>query len=319
MGKDLEDLFVSSFRTRVPAALKKLLETQHLYQSVRIDISDLQKLTTNIHKSDFAKQLKNPAPLSCGGSIRIPANHVIAAKKTELETLLYRFEMTSWKFLNPGPVKRVAIVDPEHTDACCIEPPTILVNCELCDNRDYPHNPVSLENNFDPYQAHPVQQNKAIQIFAIPYQCQNCHKEPLIFMVRRDGLKLTIVGRSRFEKPQILSYIPKQEIDFFRDSIISFQTGRTLAAVFYLRIFLEQYLRRTTQAEGKTRGEDLADKYLKTLPEDFPSRFKNIREIYAQLSDCIHSASNDDKVYEQSKSAIEQHFRALQLLQDPLS
>jgi hypothetical protein len=180
------------------------------------------------------------------------------------------------------------------------------------------HNPVFLENNYDPYQIHPAQQNKAIQIFAFPYQCQNCKKEPLVFMVRREGLKLIIVGRSRFEKPQIPTYIPKQEIAFFRDSIISFQTGRTLAAIFYLRTFLEQYLRRATKADGKTSGEKLADKYLKTLPEDFPSRFKNIREIYEKLSDCIHSAANDDKAYEQSKSAVEQHFRVLQLLQDPL-
>ena len=305
------DEITSLCEQKVHQSIKRLLERKHLYQPERIDVSDLHKKIVQIKN----RTLPNiPVP----GRGQFPQGIIIDAKKEQLRSALQKFQATKWNIVTPGQFSQIPISTRIKDYTLYFERPTILTNCELCDDRDYPHNPIAGTGGI-PHQILISSENDETQVFSFVYQCQNCKKEPLIFMVRRDELKLTITGRSRFERPQVPPYIPKQEIDFFRDSIISFQTGRTLAAIFYLRTFLEQYLRRTTETKGKTRGENLANTYLKTLPEDFPSRFKNIREIYAQLSDCIHSVSSDDEAYEQSKSAVEQHFRALQLFQNPMS
>ena len=46
------------------------------------------------------------------------------------------------------------------------------------------------------------------------------------------------------------SFIPKHEKHLFRDAVIAYQAGKFLAAVFYLRTFIEQFARRVAGIQG---------------------------------------------------------------------
>ena len=145
---------------------------------------------------------------------------------------------------------------------------------------------------------------------AFPFQCQNCTGEPLFFMVRRDGLKLTMVGRSQFEDVQVPKYVPKPVAKHYEGAIVSFQTGRSLAGIFYLRTMIEQYMRGIVKPAARLTGDQLADEYGKTLPTAFSERYPSFRKIYEDLSGAIHEAREDDVLFQKAVGEIESHLEA---------
>src|SRR5208283_722192 len=89
------------------------------------------------------------------------------------------------------------------------------------------------------------------QLFFLVYQCQSCQGLPEALLVRRQGWQLSLHGRSPIEHIEVPAYIPKPEGHWFRDAMIALHGGKTLAALFYLRTFLEQFARRQTQLSGR--------------------------------------------------------------------
>ena len=195
-----------------------------------------------------------------------------------------------------------------------IQLPDIKVACDLCDDTVQPHNPVRVNGLKDGVAAELGSQK---QIFFFSYLCQSCKRESVIYIVRREKKRLTIVGRSRFESvaiPKAMEKLP--EARFYRDAVIAFNTGRTLASLFYLRTMIEQYFRRVlaVDKDRKVRGEDLAKDYRKLLDEDFPKKFDTLGNTYESLSDALHAACDDEELYTSARTDIEKHFEALALL-----
>ena len=157
-------------------------------------------------------------------------------------------------------------------------------------------------------------ENDIVQLFFFPYQCQSCRGEPLILVVRREGIKLQLVGRSQFEKIKVPRHIPKEENKYYSDAKIAYNTGRILAGLFYLRTMIEQYMRRVLDNYTRVTGEELAEQYAKLLDEEFPKRFKTLRKIYEELSAKIHDAQNDEGQFLQSLFDINTHFEQLKLI-----
>src|SRR5260221_14079702 len=54
--------------------------------------------------------------------------------------------------------------------------------------------------------------------------------KPLCFLVRREGLKLTLVGRSQLPEIATPVFIPENLRKYYRNAIIADQTNFTLAA-----------------------------------------------------------------------------------------
>jgi len=155
------------------------------------------------------------------------------------------------------------------------------------------------------------------QVFTFPFQCQNCPKgqgEPIFYLVRREGLKFTITGRSHFPEVAIPKSLPKEESNYFRGAVIGHTASQTLAALFLLRVFVEQYMRRVTKITDRIRGEDLADKYASLLPSGFPQQFNSLKRVYEELSERLHSADASAEQFETSRKDIEKHFQQLELL-----
>ncbi len=94
---------------------------------------------------------------------------------------------------------------------------------------------------------------------------------------------------------------------------IAFNSGKTLASLFYLRTLIEQYFRRVlaVDKDKKVRGEDLARDYRKLLDEDFPMKFDTLGNIYDSLSDALHAACDDEELYTSARADIEKHFELL--------
>jgi hypothetical protein len=121
------------------------------------------------------------------------------------------------------------------------------------------------------------------------------------------------------ERVEVPSYIPRIESKFYRDAVIAFNSGKTLAGLFYLRTFIEQFGRRITGIAGKATGDEIFDVYYKTLSLKLADQMPSLREWYDKLSDPIHSAREDTALFESARVEIERHFdfRRIYKINDP--
>ena len=148
----------------------------------------------------------------------------------------------------------------------------------------------------------------SFQLFLLSYQCQRCRSAPQAFLVRRHGWQLILEGRSPIEHIEVPAFIPKQEERHFRDSILAFNSGKTLAALFYLRTFIEQFARRQTGTTGRATGDELMEAYNRMLPPETRDQIPSLKEWYERLSAPIHSAEQPHDLFEQARAEIERHF-----------
>ncbi len=275
--------FVLQLDALAAAQLKVLLETRHLYQKLAIDVGPIQ------------------ARLKEG---------VIVAEKQSFDNLVKRelagaFAVSEKQLSAQGGNRPLLTL--------------ILGNvklfCAKCDSREA-FRPVWFLDVTSSFIQQNLTQGKfklAIpsnyQLFVLVYQCQNCEGTPEAFIVRREALNLTVEGRSPIEQVEIPNYIPKSERHWFRDAVIAFQTGKTLAALFYLRTFIEQFARRKTNLqEAKATGEEIMGAYSRTLPGNLRDSMPSLGEMYEKLSEALHNAKEDSELFEAVRTAIEKHF-----------
>ena len=312
---------VSSLKAEIEDRLKELLETKHLYQSVRINTDAMQALIDGVKNSPEIKQMLTQTELfnpnmhvsrpSLEVRIEIFQKAISQAKDNILESFWeFEFEKTSPK---------IAVLGSDQASPKPFKLKTICVKCAQCAAIKPPHNPGITAVNHPQLKYDPVswiiERNGSpikCQTFVFTYHCQACKKEPLVFMVRREGLKLTLVGRNHFEVPEVPSSLPKEESRYFGGAIVAFNTGSVLPALFMLRTTIEQYMRRVTGVTEKLSGDELADRYATLLPDDFPrKRCPSLKSVYNELSACIHAADADETQFLKSRADIEKHFELL--------
>lgn len=304
---------------KILSALKELLETKHLYQSVHIFEKDFDEPINHlieIHKQEAARA--EPG-INLDGTPYL--ENRIKKLNQERNDLLY----CNWYFYtesNPPPgAQPIGSVD--------LPPlllPSVRVSCgsKQCRGSIQPHNAGFVgwrygEISFD------YQNAGVIQSFSLPYQCQNCREEPLVFLVTREKLKLTLVGRSQFSEVLVPNFIPDAQRKFYRNAIIADQTSFTLAAALYLRTVIEQYFYAVIPAaevaaiQGNPTGDELAELYAKTLPKNFPNNFPSLKKAYNDLSKIVHSGKENDetkKSFAALRIAVDGHFKAVQLFRE---
>lgn len=192
-------------------------------------------------------------------------------------------------------------------------PPDIKLFCMKCDRIE----PFNVLNGSDLFARvnilnDPVQSKAGVvQIFTLSYLCQSCKAIPEIFLIRREGSKLTLSGRSPMEHVDVPKVIPKIVAHFYSGAIVAHQSGQTLAGIFLLRTLIEQFA--YTKSTNPKTADDAIDQYMASLPEDFKARFPSFREIYSLLSVDIHSAKGSPDVFEDSRAKIIKHYEARQL------
>lgn len=293
----------------IESKITELLEIKHLYQNVHLDTEAIEKF--------ISKAVKEPVPFAVFGSGRPPTQKERnELYRMELQQYLNSLLKSPWQFATetvPFPSESKQIGATSHDNEIRITLPTIKIPCEYCDNDVTPHNSgfKGLTSNFSELNFSTPSKNK--RLFFFPYQCQGCKGEPVIFLVRLEVNKLQLVGRSLIESVPIPNYVLKEDQKFYKEAVIAFNCGRTLAALFYLRTMIEQYTKRILGIETRITGEELCDRCSLLLPDDFPKeRYPSLRTVYEELSEKIHNVDEDEKQFKKSLKDIEKHFDLLQ-------
>jgi hypothetical protein len=139
-------------------------------------------------------------------------------------------------------------------------------------------------------------------------------------MVRRKGVKLILVGRDPIEALPTPEELPKSVSKYYGDAQIAHHAGQTLAGIFLLRTFIEQFWRTLPEvkqaiaAQPRTTGDQQGDIYQAGLPEKFKEQFPSLKDIYGRLSAAMHEAKPDALLFENSCVRVVKHFVARKLL-----
>lgn len=149
----------------------------------------------------------------------------------------------------------------------------------------------------------------SFQHIVLVFQCQRCEGKPVVFLLKRDSTDLYLEGRSPIEHVEIHPSLPKKEGKWFRDAVVAHQSGKTLAGLFYLRTFIEQFGRKMTgMLNDKKTGDEILSAYSDSLHDKVRDAAPSLKELYEKLSEAIHGAKEDTELFESAKSKIEEHF-----------
>jgi hypothetical protein len=191
------------------------------------------------------------------------------------------------------------------------ELPTINTFCDTCQSTP-PFNPIVKQSHV----LYGPEQNDG---YLLSYQCQQC-KGPLIhFMVRRENLKLRITGRDPLEILPTPKVLPKTVSKYYSHAQIAHHAGQTLAGLFLLRVFVEQYWRQIPavqellKTDARATGERQGEAYQADLPKDFKERFPSLKDVYGQLSAALHAADANAALFDEACAKVLEHFDARRL------
>ena len=272
------------YRTLLTDSFKLLLETKHLYQSVKINVPAV-----------FEKLKK------ILGSKGVPGSQNIYRFQ---DYISHPIDTTLGEPYRPS-------TDPTTRKIVSISLPTIKVYCSKC-KRVEPFNPFA-NNNVITQRSISYSDIPKYQLFILEYQCQSCKESPHVFIVRKEGYKLSLHGRSPIEVYPLPSVIPKKFQKYFSDSIIAYNSGQVLAAIFLLRTFIEQFIRAKNDDEQTDHADEVLTSYMAGLPSDFKQRFPSLKKIYGDLSSALHNAEPNNALFEKSRDEIIEHFEARKL------
>jgi hypothetical protein len=287
MSQSANDSF-NSFRYQYPQflseKLRELLETKHLYQRLSVSPDDL--FATLKERVWSASDEKNKFQVLVS------------------QFLTYRFIITAKQQ-----------VDQYQNPTSCLIVGNTKLFCSKCGQREA-FRPIGFSDITETLLTRDAGEQKfkvafgnTFQLFYIVFQCQHCEDKPEVFLIKRDKLDLYIEGRSPIEHVEIPSYISKDERHWFRDAVIAFQTGKILAALFYLRTFIEQFARgKKNLKDEKKTGEEIMAAYAKLLPAHLRDSMPSLAEWYDKLSEALHGAKEDAKLFETARERIEKHF-----------
>lgn len=294
----------------VSQAFRNLLSDKHLYQSVAVETEFLDTSAEHRHKS---AEIEASRPRLGGGGLRK------VGSVEQFRAGLNPYLQTAWFPTNVAPLVQTGtdILYQNNPEVQKYPLPTIKATCGHCDERG-PFNPIGAL--VETAKASPTN-----QWISLSYQCQNCKGEPIRFLVRRAGTKLTLSGRDPFETVEIPKFIPKQHAGNLRNALIANHAGQTLAGIFLMRVFVEQFWKSVPEVAASVKdkprptGDELAEAYKDILPTAFKDRFPTLAEVYDSLSEAMHSARADNSVFEKCHSQVVEHFDARRLFKLVLS
>jgi len=273
-----------AFEQRITQGVKSLLELKHLYQSTRLEYEDLLD-----------------ALLKRGTTWPVEVAHRFP-----------KLIQANWK---PFDNSYRGMHHPSGDDwpPISLRPPDVKLFCQTC-KRIEAFNSISSEDFLrrDQSSGPFVSSGQTIQLFVFSFLCQSCKSTPEVFLVRRQGLKLTNSGRSPIEHVDVPSVIPKSVQSFYSGAVVAHQSGQTLAGIFLLRTLIEQWAR-SKAPPGQLLADAVLDAYMATLPENFKSQFPSFRDLYGDLSVDIHAAKGDPALFDKARDEIVEHFEARRL------
>lgn len=289
---DADSELQQAFSHNIAVALRELLETKHLYQSVQV-----QEVAER-------KAIAEQAPHEVRGLVLVRHEELIHGP---------------WIPTYPRQLLRNAATGITGPQGFHFRPPDLKLFCGRCDRREA-SNLLTVRDSFElgeyRFDSHV---SSRYQLFTLNYQCQSCKGVPEVFLVERKDLKLILSGRAPMEVMEVPPAIPKEVRRFYRGALLAQHVGQTLAANFLLRTVIEQWARAAVSKQGKLRGEmkadDIIDAYMDSLPPEFKTTFESMRALYGALSADIHSAAGSPELFGRASQQIDRHFDARRLFE----
>jgi hypothetical protein len=112
----------------------------------------------------------------------------------------------------------------------------------------------------------------------------------------------------------IVKEVPEPQGKFFAKAIMAYNTGQTLAGIFFLRTFIEQFWRSipgvqmVIKEKPRATGDEQGDAYQATLLPAFRDSFPSLPNVYGRLSAAMHEANADAALFESCRDEILHHF-----------
>lgn len=276
--------FSHDWEASITQGLRVLIQTKHLYQSLQLSQPDV-----------LAMEKATRLP---GGQSAFFDEEVAWAKGL-------------WSLVGPSNPSYLGKGGPRPQPAARL--PDLKIYCRQC-SRVEAYNPVkghdSVPEGMHRSRAEPT---TVIQIFTASFRCQSCKSFPEFFFIRREGLKLTLSGRSPIEYVVVPKAIPKEISGFISSAVVAHQSGHTLAGLFFLRTAIEQWV--YSQVGSRERADTALESYRATLPGDFRSRFPSLSSLYEKLSEALHAVIPSVKLFESTILDLEKHFEARRLVE----
>lgn len=283
-------------------ALKELLSDKHLYQRTAVDLGCLDEISREVDE------------LNRKAAAEEPGSHYVPPTLEECRSNLHEIINNKWRLAlrksggHPWFGKTFGANEPLE-----VVMPTIK---SVCSNAN-----CGVQSPFNPVNGSVSETDGAAQeqCFYLEYECQSCKGPTLHFLVKKSKERLMLCGRSPMEVVNVSSVIPKKHAGYFRDAVIAHNSGQTLAGLFLLRVFVEQFWKSIPEVAGavsmnlRPSGDQLGEAYKGILPADFKARFPSLSEIYEDLSNALHSAKADADLFQQSHAQIVKHFDARRL------
>lgn len=307
---------IIDFRLRVENAIKELLENKHLYQNVTVSTDDLKTPL---------KQGSGRLLTWQSGNEKKPTESYewIDSELLTLPTALTdALTSVNWKYGVETPETKAARSvypsDLKNEPMCFL--PRLSRSCAKCGEKT-----AQLPQYFGELSPQPLtnldfgkdDSGKKLQVLVVAYQCQVCRSEPNVFVIRRQGLKLSLVGRSVFEKISLPKYIPEPARHHYSEALVASTAGKYLPACLYLRLVIEHHMRASvnpTKISQRPTGDELADEYSKVLHPEFPRSLHSLKSVYAKLSETIHEGREDFDTFVSALDSISKHFDQLRML-----
>jgi hypothetical protein len=297
------DLGVKRINVAIESAFKTLLEEKHLYQSVSVHLGDIAKAAVselgNVRDEDDGASESEHAASLTRALLEFTESRWVCAQSTEYRA----FHSRSHPFSKAWPFTI----------------PTVRLFCQPCRRRE-PFNVVKADDYlYEGLEKPPTMsvdelallpRRPADQAFVVLLLCQGCQALAEVLLIRRFAAKkrLVLSGRTPMASVELPVYVKGPEEKFYEGAIVAFRTGRTLAAVFYLRTFIEQFARRVAGVEGRLSGDEIMEAYASKIPQELRSAMPSLREWYARLSDDLHAARGDESLFSTALDSINKHF-----------
>jgi len=301
----------------ITEAFRKLLEEKHLYQAVDVGAAAVEALVPELLSPPKSKRLMAPLSFVAGSATPAPKKEdFVYTAKTLLSQNPWVSNLGLHSATEAATASFLATLEASKTVHFDL-PQTVHTYCKVC-KKVWPFNPdLSLGKAETSIKA------PTNQWFYLGYSCQSCKSEPIRFLVRRQGTKLRLCGRDPMGEVTVPEVLPKATRDFFGSALIACNAGQTLAGIFFLRVFIEQFwrslptLEAPLKANSRLTGDEMGGLYNDTLPADFKSRFPSLSGVYSDLSAAIHMADANAETFEKCAGQITEHFDALRLYKIP--
>jgi len=284
-------------RDAIQHNLKAMLEESHLYRNRSIDLGPILKLadakyTATSLEDEFSHRPWSPYSRNRG------------------------FTSTEESILKHAAAGTDALGTPARQMRLTFILPTVRTWCAACKSHELHDSIPHVECSPYHLNHHEVRDVLGIQKFLFNYRCHRCKGELLVFMVRRDKLKLQLCGRSRPYFPEIPVEIPKALHAIYAHALAAAACNDLPAAFYHMRTLLEHHMKAVCglQMQEQLVGSELCERYNSRLDPMVAERAALTRE-FERCSVYLHNRSGELSDFEEIRQRVFAHFRLIKTLE----